>query len=329
MKKNKTIRFAAALSLAVIMAAVTVSCDKKSQSTSTSGLARVACDQSFENIMQQEVEVFECIYPNASIMPAYLDEQACIDSLLNMGRVNTIVVTRQLTDKEKKYLKDHKKNVKESKIAVDAIALISNPQNDMDEPLTRRELVDILTGKITRWDQLGPSKMGKIDVIFEHHNSSTVKYMRDSLLRGAQFGPNVYAQKTARDVFKVVSENRDALGVIGVSWISADLKGRELDTKELAASLEQNDTTARDFNEAVKVIAVRNDDALKAYKPYQAYIFDGSYPLYRSIYMITTAPGGSLGHGFYSFVTGFQGQKLIQMTGILPATVRPRMVNVN
>ena len=79
----------------------------------------------------------------------------------------------------------------------------------------------------------------------------------------------------------------------------------------------------------MKVIAVRNDDALKAYKPYQAYIFDGSYPLYRSIYMITTAPGGSLGHGFYSFVTGFQGQKLIQMTGILPATVRPRMVNVN
>lgn len=85
MKKNKTIRFAAALSLAVIMAAATVSCDKKSQSTSTSGLTRVACDQSFENIMQQEVEVFEYIYPNASIMPAYLDEQACIDSLLNMG----------------------------------------------------------------------------------------------------------------------------------------------------------------------------------------------------------------------------------------------------
>ena len=171
--------------------------------------------------------------------------------------------------------------------------------------------------------------MGKIDVIFEHQGSSTVKYMRDSLMNGAQFGPNVFAQKSNQDVFRVVSENPNALGVIGVSWISSDLSSRTMSTEELAESLQRNDTTTTAFNEAVKVLKVRGDSALTAYKPYQAYIFDGSYPLYRSIYMITVAPGASLGHGFYSFVTGFQGQKLIQLTGILPATVRPRMVNVN
>ena len=74
---------------------------------------------------------------------------------------------------------------------------------------------------------------------------------------------------------------------------------------------------------------MRRDDDIKAYKPYQAYIYDGSYPLFRSIYMITTAANGSIAHGFYSFVTGFKGQKIIQMTGILPATVQPRMVNLN
>jgi phosphate transport system substrate-binding protein len=77
------------------------------------------------------------------------------------------------------------------------------------------------------------------------------------------------------------------------------------------------------------VLKVRRDDDIKAYKPYQAYIYDGSYPLFRSIYMITTAANGSIAHGFYSFVTGFKGQKIIQMTGILPATVQPRMVNLN
>ena len=44
------------------------------------------------------------------------------------------------------------------------------------------------------------------------------------------------------------------------------------------------------------------------------------------MYMITTGVNGSLSHGFYSFVTGTIGQKIIQRTGILPARVQPRMV---
>ena len=284
--------------MAAAVAVAMTSCDKKPTSTSTSGMALVACDQTFENILQQEIEVFEYIYPEASVMPYYVDEQAAVDSLLNLGQVKTIVITRTLTDKEKKYLEDRDKHVKQQKIAVDAIALIVNPKNDIDEPITRSELGKILSGQITRWDQIGPSKMGKIDVIFEHQGSSTVKYMRDSLMNGAQFGPNVFAQKSNQDVFRVVSENPNALGVIGVSWISSDLSSRTMSTEELAESLQRNDTTTTAFNEAVKVLKVRGDSALTAYKPYQAYIFDGSYPLYRSIYMITVAPGASLGHGF-------------------------------
>jgi len=315
--------------VAAVTVLMLVSCDKKVESTSTSGMAKVACDESFRNILQQEIEVFEYIYPTANIMPYYVDEQAAVDSLLNMGTVKTAVITRRLTEKECKYLEDHKRHVKQQKIAVDAIALISNPANDLEEPVSRTDLAKILSGEITRWNQIGPSKMGRIDVVFEHQASSTVKYMRDSLMNGKPFGPNVFAQKTPEDVFKVVSENRNALGVIGVSWISSDLSGRTPTTEELARSLQVNDTTSLDFDRAVKVLKVRADSSITAYKPYQAYIFDGSYPLYRSIYMITVAPGSSLGHGFYSFVTGFQGQKLIQMTGILPATVRPRMVSVN
>ncbi|MCF0214424.1 MAG: substrate-binding domain-containing protein [Muribaculaceae bacterium] len=314
--------------LAALTLSVT-SCDKKPQSTSTEGMAKIACDLSFRNIMQQEIEVFEFIYTKANVMPYYVDEKAAIDSLLNLGDVKTIVVTRELTDQEKKYLEDHGRHVKQQRVAVDAIALIVNPENDMKEPISRTELGKILSGEITRWDQLGPSRMGNIEVVFEHQGSSTVKYMRDSLMNGKDFAANVFAQQTPEEVFKAVEKNRNALGIIGVSWVSSDLKNKELSTEELAATLEKNDTTDLDFNQAVRVLKVRHDDAINGKQPYQAYIFDGTYPLYRSIYMITTAPNGSLGHGFYSFVTGFQGQKLIQMTGVLPATVRPRMVSVN
>ena len=215
----------------------------------------------------------------------------------------------------------------QQRIAVDALAIIVNPANPV-EILSRKEIAEILSGEVTRWDQVEPCKLGNISVIFDHQGSSTVKYMRDSIMNGKPFGPNVAAVKTNPDVFKAVAENKNAMGVIGVSWVSSDMKGREKSVEELAQAVEKSDTTMLDFNQDVKVLKIRGNDVVQAYKPYQAYIFDGSYPLFRSVWMISTAPGGTTTHRFFSFVTGFQGQKLIQMTGILPATLRPRMVAV-
>ncbi|MBD5243803.1 MAG: phosphate ABC transporter substrate-binding protein [Barnesiella sp.] len=312
---------------ALCMGMVVTSCDKKATTTSTSGLATMVCDATFENIMSQEIDVFEYIYPNASIMPYYLDEKACVDSLLDFN-AKLAVLARPLTEKETEYLKSHKKQVRQQKIAVDAIALIVNPDNEIDE-LSKPEIAEILSGKLTRWDEVEPSKLGNIEVVFDHQGSSTVQYMRDSLLNGADFAANVYAQKNPEGVFEAVANNKNAIGIIGVSWISADMNKREVTREEIAAQLEQNDTTNLDFDSRVKVLKVRGNDTLKSFKPYQAYIFDGSYPLYRSIYMISTGAGGTVGHGFYSFVTGFKGQKIIQLTGVLPATVHPQFVNVN
>ena len=314
---------AAAVIAASIMA---VSCGKKNEQK-PSTLAKIACDESFENIMEQEIDVYEYIYPKEDVLAYYVPENAAIDSIMAMGGVKAAVITRPLTDQEVSFLRSNKKVVHQQRIAVDALALIVNPANPM-EILSRKDIAEILSGEVTRWDQVEPCKLGDIDVIFDHQGSSTVKYMRDSILNGKPFGPNVSAVKTNPDVFKAVAENKNAMGIIGVSWVASDMSGKDKTVEELAQAVEKSDTTTMDFNSDVKVLKVRGNDVVQAYKPYQAYIFDGSYPLYRSVYMVTTSPGGTVTHRFYSFVTGFQGQKMIQMTGILPATVRPRMVQV-
>ena len=114
-----------------------------------------------------------------------------------------------------------------------------------------------------------------------------------------------------------------------MSWIASDLKTSAASIEERAQTSQSSDTTNIQFNDAIKVLKVNGNDSPIGYKPYQAYIFSGQYPLYRSIFMVCTSVSGTTAHGFFSFVTGVQGQKLIQMTGILPATVRPRMVSVN
>ena len=313
--------------MGALLLAMATSCAHKMQNTSTSGLATMVCDATFENIMSQEIDVFEYIYPNSSIIPYYTDEHAAFDSLFDF-KTKMIVVTRLLTEKEIEYFKSNKKQVRQSQIAVDALALIVNPANEVNV-LSKKEIAEILSGEITRWDQVEPSKLGDIEVVFDHQGSSTVQYMRDSLLNGRDFGPNVFAQKNPQGVFDAVAKNKNAVGIIGVSWISSDMGGQEKTREEFAASLERNDTTEISFSNKIKVLKVRGNNEVTAYKPYQYYIFEGSYPLYRQIYMITTAAGGTITHGFYSFVTGFKGQKIIQMTGVLPKTVQPRMVNVN
>ena len=216
----------------------------------------------------------------------------------------------------------------QSQIAVDAIALIVNPANPT-EMLSKKEISQILTGELSDWGKVTPGGEGDIKIVFDHQGSSTVHYMRDSLLNGADFGPNVFAQKTPQAVFDAVAADKKAIGVIGVSWITGDLKGREMTREEMAKAVENNDSTEVTFSEKVKVLKVHRDDEVTAYKPYQYYIYTGEYPLYRQIYMITTGAGGSISRGFYSFVTGFQGQKIMLMTGILPKVIHTQMVNLN
>lgn len=327
MNKLKYILCVAKVALSVLFISMMISCGKTPTNTSTSGMATIVCDDTFENIMNQEIDVFEYIYPKASIIPYYVPEKAAVDSLLAQA-TKSIVITRELTEQEKNYLKNRKLNVKQRRIAVDAIALIVNKDNPI-EILSKKEIAEILSGELAHWNDIEPSKLDSIKVVFDHQSSSTVQYMRDSLMNGKPFGKNVYAQGSNAAVFKAVQANKNAIGVIGVSWVSSDMRAAEMSREERAKSLNRNDTTTTSFNAEIKVLKVRPDDSIIARQPYQAYIYDGSYPLFRSIYMITTAANGSIAHGFYSFVTGFNGQKIIQMTGILPASVQPRMVQLN
>ena len=307
----------ASLSALVFMASLFTACDKKTESRASEGITTVVCDESFANILSQEIDVFEYIYPESNVIPYYVDEHAAFDSLFDM-KTKLIVAMRMLTPKEIAYFTDRKKQVRQSCIAVDAIALIVNPANSIEQ-ISTAELTEILTGKVTEWDDLWPTKgLGKIEVVFDHQGSSTVDYMRDSLLNGAEFGPNVFAQKNNDDVFKAVMANKNAIGVLGVSWISTDMATREMTREERVASLERNDTINNDFRPEVKVLKVSGPDQVQAYAPYQYYIYTGDYPLHRQIYMISTGAGGTLSHGFYTFVTSFRGQKIIQATGVLP-----------
>lgn len=318
-----------AVAVALIASAAT-SCmkyQKPNSDTATSGTMTMVCDNSFHNIMEQEIEVFEFQYPEAHILARYAPEKVAVDSLMKLN-TKTIVIPRDLTKDEVKSLRNKRLITKSKKIAVDAVALIVNPDNPVSI-LSVSEIGDILTGKLTDWNQIEPSKLGDIKVVFDSNFSSTVQYMRDSLMNGQPFGPNVFAQDSIQGVFDAVRKTKSAIGVVGVTWLNTDLDATEMPIADNVKQLESDDPTqVKEFDSEIKVLKVRRDDDFHAYQPYQQYIYDGSYPLFRQIYMITVGANGGLNHGFYTFVTGKIGQKIILRTGICPAVISPQVVSL-
>ena len=289
--------------------------DGKWADTTTAGLVPIACDQCYEPIIQEQIDVFEALYIQASIVPIYTDEANAIDLLLS-DSVRLAVTSRQLTEQEKAFLLQSRNMiVRELKVAQDAIALIVHPSNP-DSMMAMPTLKKILTGEITEWSQVNPkSKLGKIDVLFDHKNSSTVRFAMDSICGHQPLSSKLYAQGSNQKVLDMVAEQPNTLGIIGVNWVS-----------------NENDSTHLSFLSKVKVMWVSPyavADVSNSYKPYQAYIALKQYPLSRSVYFLLTDPKSGLSTGFASFVASDRGQRIILRSGILPeAPVNIKSVEV-
>ena len=101
---------------------------KKPRDTISSGMITLCADESFEPIIEQEILVFESLYPDANIIPIYTDERNVMNLFLQ-DSVRMAIATRQLSEAEKNSMKQRNFMVREIRIAIDGIALITNKEN--------------------------------------------------------------------------------------------------------------------------------------------------------------------------------------------------------
>ena len=141
------------------------------------------------------------------------------DAMKASRLVRSALVTRALTDQERLIVESHRLSVKQALVAYDAFALIVNKANS-DTLISVDELRDIVSGRITRWEQLKcGTRHGELKLVFDQSGSSTVRYMRDSLLLGGELKGNIYAQGGNRDVIETVKQDPEVIGVVGTNWL--------------------------------------------------------------------------------------------------------------
>ena len=296
------------LSALILLFITAVSCNSSQNplayqtETHSRGKAVVYIEEAFKPLFNTSIATFEGQYPKAKIIPKYLTENDIIQAMYDR-KAKTIVISRDLDEKERKYLRAKKIEVRSEKIAIDAIALIVHPSNK-DTTITVDELKALLTGKNTHWKSSG----NEIKVVFDKPNSANFNYLT-KLCGNESYNKKIYAAKSNEEVINFVKKNPNAMGVIGLNWISDD-----------------DDFDTQDFLKGIKVMGVAKNKTSQYFQPYNGFMYTQEYPLTRDIWMINKGRRSGLHAGFVLFMKNEIGQTIIQQAGLVPANSPVRLI---
>jgi phosphate transport system substrate-binding protein len=291
----------------ILLLFVFVSCKRKAnkentvEQTRTSGSVKILVDESFSQVLADQIAVFKTDYPNATFNLVEGNENKIVPTFLN-DSTRVIILSRMLRPDEDKMYRNRSIVPKTSRFAIDGIALITNTTN-IDTNITVQEVIDILKGTSTSGKQL----------VFDNAYSSTLRYFKD--LAGIKELPKkgVYTLENNNDVIKYVADKKDFIGVVGVNWLISSKK-------------EMTEAIAK-----VKVMGLKNLPGKKGdsafYKPDQKNLITGIYPFLRNIYIINAEGREGLGTGFANWLVSQRGQLIVLKSGLGPHKMMPREFN--
>ncbi|MFM7565828.1 MAG: PstS family phosphate ABC transporter substrate-binding protein [Flavobacteriales bacterium] len=275
---------------------------KKPEESHRKGNAIIYVDESFKPLFESAIEVFQSQFPKSSITAVYSSENDILNDFLD-NKTKTICISRDLTKKEKDNIFVNESiKVRSERIAIDAIALIVHPDNK-DTIALLDELKSWLTEPNARWNASGQ----KINIVFDNDGTANFVYL-SQLVKGNKLSENLSSLRSNREVLQYVKQNKNALGIIGVNWIS-----------------DIDDPNMMGMRKGIKVMYVRREEGIPAYQPYAGNIWSQEYPLCRDLWIINRANKAGINTGFMLFMTGEKGQLIIQKSELVPAKAPVRL----
>lgn len=272
--------------------------------THSRGKMNLLVEESFKPLFETSIYTFEGQYPKTDIQVKYASEGEIIDAFFK-DSVKTICISRDFTKLEKAQLKKKQVEVRSDKIAEDAVALILHPANP-DSLMTIAQIKAIIRGEKTAWTGLKT----KINIVFDKQNSANFYYLKNFCDLN-KLPVNLFAVNSNEEVINYVKENKNALGVIGLNWIS-----------------DSDDFDTLGFVKGINVVAIAKDDKSDYFKPHAGFIYTKEYPLSREIWLINKAKKSGVNTGFVLFMKGDKGQLIVQKSALVPSTAPVRLIQL-
>lgn len=189
--------------------------------------------------------------------------------------------SRKIKDEEIANAKAQGVSVNEIPIAMDGIAMIVHPSNKLSA-LSRQQIKDIYTGKVSDWSELGLRK-GKIVVLSRDTSSGTYESFENLAINKEKVRPDALINASNQAIASTVATTPGAIGYIGHGYLSKKVKAIKVDG----------------------ITCTREN------------ILSGKYPLSRALYMYTNGkPMGDV-KAFIDFVLGKEGKQIIEEEGFV------------
>ncbi|MFK7001798.1 PstS family phosphate ABC transporter substrate-binding protein [Flavobacterium oreochromis] len=268
--------------------------NKEEKETILTGTATILVDETVYPLVEDHQMIFENQY-QAKIKLLPKPEREIV-KLLSEGKNNLAILTRELTTSETRKFSKSSIKGKITDFAIDGIAFIGHPTNS-NFKIEEEELLSFLKGK--------PSKIKSL--VFDNANSSTVRYLMDLAKLKSLPKNNLFSLSTNNEVIKFVSKNPNAIGVIGINWITQPMP----DFQKIV--------------ESVKVLELKTKNGTFVI-PSQDLLGSGSYPYSRKIKILNYQGTSGLGMGFASFVAGELGQRIVLKSGLAPVRMPSRNI---
>jgi phosphate transport system substrate-binding protein len=284
-------------------------CQGERLETPTKGHVTVLVSESVAPLLRSEEIKFEELYPEAQITAEVTSDREAITRLFN-DSITIVVTARSFNSEELEAEKRFNLGIHEYKIAIDGIVVITNNENPVTQ-LRVSQLDSVLTGDIQTWDKLGwKGSTSNIIVYLPEVNSATHEVIATKVLQGEKYLSHAKQVMSSPEMIQSVVKDPSGIGLVGMNWLA--------DRKEQVRMLELCDTAAPDS------LGIQD----KYFGPHQAYVYQRYYPLTREVFIYSRADNYGVAAGFTSFITSVAGQKIVQNSGLVPATMPVRLVEV-
>lgn len=232
-------------------------------------------------IIQKAAEVFMKKNPQADILVRGGGSGVGIASLLDKS-CDIAMASRPMREREYQKAAGRGVEPKAHIISLDAIAVIVHPSNPINE-ISKKQLKDIYTGKISDWSKLGWDKR-KIVVVSRDTASGTYEAFSSLALDSAKVRPDALVQASNQTIANLVATTPNAIGYVGIGYLTKDVKALKVDN---VAPTKENTISKK-------------------------------YPLSRVLYLYTNGTPTGIIKEFIDFVLSKEGQKIVDEVGFVP-----------
>ena len=107
-------------------------------------------------------------------------------------------------------------------VAIDAIVPIVHPKNTVKD-LSLQQIRDIYAGRITNWKEVGGPD-ARITVVSRDSSSGTFETWEELVMKGERVQQRALLQASNGAVLQTVAKNPNAIGYVGLGYITKDIK---------------------------------------------------------------------------------------------------------